>query len=230
MLSDNLYHAGAARRAVAPQPLDEGDMAHSDNRRGTTLDFNMRGSMWAMHEAVARLPRSQPATVEARLRLIEEEQAARDLLVRYTYFYDAGDLEGVMSVFHDDGVLINPRGTYAGKDAIRRNYAFLISLSKIVFHLAPNVLVRVADDYEQAWMTAYYYGIAVAPDGKLIATAGTYADRLAKTGSGWQIIARRITYNFRNSLTPQPPTDMPAAPTPSRAESSRDLVGPGVEM
>jgi ketosteroid isomerase-like protein len=192
--------------------------------------FDMRGPMWGMHEAVANLPRSRPASLEDRVRLLEEEQAARDLLVRYTYFYDAGNLDGVMSVFHDDGVLINPRGTYAGKDAIRRNYGFLISLSKIVFHFAPNVLVRVADDWQQAWMTAYYYGTAVTPDGKLIATAGTYADRLTKTGADWQIIARRITYNFRNFLTPAPPTDIPSAPAPSRAESSRDLLGPGAEM
>jgi ketosteroid isomerase-like protein len=196
----------------------------------TAFEFNMRGPMWAMHGALARLPRARPQGSEDRLRLLEEELAVKDLLVRYTYFYDAGDLDGVMTVFHDDCVLINPRGTYEGKNAIRHNYEYLISLSKIVFHLAPNVMVRVAEDFSQAWMTAYYYGIAVTPDGRLIATAGTYADRLVKTDEGWKIIERRITYNFRNSLSALPPTDMPAAPPPSRIESSRDLVGPGAEM
>src|SRR5688572_12019878 len=66
--------------------------------RETVFDFNMRGPMWAMHGALARLPRALPQGSEDRLRLLEEELAVKDLLVRYTYFYDAGDLDGVMAV------------------------------------------------------------------------------------------------------------------------------------
>jgi ketosteroid isomerase-like protein len=202
----------------------------SNAKRGAPLDFDLHGSMWSLHSAVANRRRASPSSPEARIRLLEEEQAVREVLVRYTYYYDAADLDGVMSVFHDDCLLINPRGTYVGKEAIRRNYGYLISLTKIVFHLAPNVLVRVADDLQQAWMTAYYYGVAVAPDGKLNATAGTYADRLLKTGEDWKIVARRITYNLRNSLAALPPVDLPQAPAPTRAETSRDIVGAGAEM
>src|SRR5215813_5459136 len=93
---------------------------------------DLRGGMWAAHLPVARMPRPVGTTVESRLRLLEDERAVHDVLTRYTHFYDAGDIDGVMSVFHPDCTLVNPRGTYVGREAIRRNYAFLISLSKVV--------------------------------------------------------------------------------------------------
>lgn len=191
--------------------------------------LDLHGPMWSIHHALARTPRRSTSTL-GRQRLIEEELAVKDVLVRYTYFYDGGDLDGVMSVFHDDCVLINPRGTYVGKEAIRRNYGFLIALSKIVLHLAPNAMVRFAEGAKEAWMTAYYYGVAATPERKLIATGGTYADRLVKVKGDWKIIERRITYNFRHTLSPEAPGSFPPAPTPTRKQSSRDIIGPDTEM
>ena len=205
-------------------------MTQMGARDNTLPQFDMRGSMWSVHHALARLARGRRASLEQRLRLVEEELAAMDLLACYTYFYDGGDLDGVMSVFHDDCVLINPRGTYVGKDAIRRNYAFLISLSKIVLHFAPNVAVRIAEDASEAWMTSYYYAVAATKDGKLVATGGTYADRLVKVGGDWKIIERRITYNFRHTAIAEAPGSTPAPPKPTKNESSRDIIGPGAEM
>jgi len=169
------------------------------------------------------------STIEDRLRLIEEERAVQDVLTRYTHFYDGGDVDGVMSVFHPECTLINPRGTYVGADAIRRNYTFLISLSKIVLHLAPNVIVRVSEGAEHAWMTAYYYSIAADKEGMLIGTGGTYADELVKVDGSWRIIRRRITYNFRHTLV-RAPAGEALPPPPTSKESSRDIVGPDWEM
>lgn len=192
--------------------------------------LDLHGSMWSVHHALARSPRPRTTSVVERRRFVEEELAVKDVLVRYTYFYDGGDLDGVMSVFHDDCVLINPRGTYVGHEAIRRNYAYLISLSKIVLHLAPNVLVRFSAGGKDAWMTAYYYGVAATPAGELIATGGTYADRLIKLKGDWKICERRISYNLRHTLSPEPPGDRSSAPTPTRAQSSRDIIGSDTEM
>jgi hypothetical protein len=199
----------------------------SRGARAAATRLNLRGSMWNVHHALASMPRPHADTLEGRVQLLEEEAAVRDVLARYTYFYDGADLDGVMSVFHDDCVLINPRGTYAGKDAIRRNYAFLISLSKVVLHLAPNAIVRVLSDSD-AWMASYYYGLAVAPDRTLNGTGGTYIDHLVKVAAEWKIIERRISYNFRHKLEPEPFVGSP--PEPTRGESSRDIIGPDLEM
>jgi hypothetical protein len=183
--------------------------------------------MWSVHHALATMPRLRGNTPEERLRLLEEEAAVKDVLARYTYFYDAADLDGVMGVFHDDCVLINPRGTYVGREAIRRNYGYLMSLSRIVLHFAPNAIVRLLSETE-AWMTAYYYGVAVTPERTLNGTGGTYIDHLVKHDGDWKIVERRISYNFRHALEPQPPSGRP--PEATRNESSRDIIGPASEM
>lgn len=216
--------------AAKKPPVKKRAAAARGAAKGAAAKPDLRGSMWNVHHAVATTPRPRGATAAARLALLEEEAAVRDLLNRYTYFYDGADVDGVMSVFHDDCVLVNPRGTYVGREAVRRNYAFLISLSKIVLHLAPNAVVRIGSDAKSAWMTAYYYGIAATPDGKLIGTGGTYADRLVKVKGEWKIIERRISYNFRHTLDPQAPGLNPPPPTPTRAESSRDIIGSATEM
>lgn len=199
----------------------------SPTRPSSGQQLGLRGSMWSIHHALATMPHLRADTLEGRLTLLEEEAAVRDVLARYTYFYDGADLDGVMSVFHDDCVLINPRGTYVGKEAIRRNYAFLISLSKVVLHFATNVMVRLLGNTD-AWMTAYYYGVAVAGDGTLNGTGGTYIDHLIKRDGSWKIVERRISYNFRHRLERQPFSGSP--PEPTRGESSRDIIGPAFEM
>jgi hypothetical protein len=79
-------------------------------------------------------------------------------------------------------------------------------------------------------MTAYYYSIAVTDEGQLIGTGGTYADRLVKLKGDWKIVERRITYNFRNTLSPAPPTSHRSPPAPTKSQSSRDILGSAVEM
>lgn len=199
------------------------------NRTSQPAPFDMHGSLWSLHHDMARTPRGDLTSARGLARFAEE-QAVRDVLTRYTFFYDGRDLDGVMSVFHDKCTLINPRGTYIGRDAIRENYAFLISTSKVVLHFATNVLVRLSKDSKEARMGAYYYAIAAMPDGKLIGTGGAYADRLVKDKGEWKIIDRRITYNFRNTLSPEAPPSASLAPRPTRDESSRDILGPDAEM
>jgi len=204
-------------------------MAGPSRSRDGAAQLDLRGSMWNVHVGVAQQPRARLAGAEERLRLLEDEAAVQDLLVRYTYFYDAKDVAGLLTVFHEECVLINPRGTYIGHEAIRRNYLYLMEQSKVCLHLAPNVAVRIAADRSEAWMTAYYYDISATRDGRLIGTGGTYADRLVVVGDAWKIAARRITYNFRHVLTPEAP-GRAAPPTPTKPETSRDIVGPEAEM
>ncbi|OGB91281.1 MAG: hypothetical protein A3G35_09760 [candidate division NC10 bacterium RIFCSPLOWO2_12_FULL_66_18] len=201
-------------------------MNEGQHQEGRTPGFDMRGPMWAIHHKVVSLPIARGSSLEDRLRLVEEELAVRDVLTRYTYYYDGNDLDGTMTVFHDDCLLINPRGTYKGKEAIRRNYAYLMSQRRFVFHYATNVAVRLLDDGLEAWMTAYYYGVDVSGTGVLSSTAGTYADRLVKVEGEWKIIERRITYNYRHVLSPEPPIAAGRPPEPTAVETSRDLIGP----
>jgi ketosteroid isomerase-like protein len=204
-------------------------MTESESRASGKTAFDLLGAMWNVHVGMAATERNTPATLEERVKLLEEESAVRDALVRYTYFYDAKDPDGILTVFREDCVLINPRGTYVGHEAIRRNYVYLMGLSKVSMHFAPNALVRVEPSGHTAWLTGFYHDVSAFADGRLVGTGGTYADRLSRERGGWKIAARRITYNFRHRLTPEaPPAGSP--PTPSKVETSRDIVGPTFEM
>lgn len=186
----------------------------------------LKKSMWGLLQDAARLPWARTSSIEERLRILEEELALRDLLNRYTYFYDGNDLDGVMTVFADDCTLVNPRGTYIGADAIRANYAHLISTRKLSFHNATNVLIRIHDNGE-AFMSAFYTAVGIYRSGSLAMTGGTYADRLKKVNGEWKIAERRITYNYRSRLAAENPLDAAKPPPePSRRETSRDWIGP----
>ncbi|CAN5793207.1 hypothetical protein BH09PSE5_BH09PSE5_46780 [soil metagenome] len=187
-------------------------------------------SMWGLLQDIARLPSKRLQDTEARLQRLEDEVAIRDLLNRYTYFYDGNDLEGTMTVFDDECKLVNPRGTYVGKDAIRVNYAHLISTRKFSFHAATNVIVRFVDGGD-AVMSAFYNSIGIYPSGSLAMVGGTYVDRLSKKSGEWKIIERRITYNHRSRLAAENPFDSPKPfPKGTETESSRDWIGRDAQM
>jgi ketosteroid isomerase-like protein len=191
----------------------------------------LKRSMWGLLHEIARLPRKPASDVETRLQRLEDELALHDLLTRYTYFYDGNDLDGVMTVFDDHCVLVNPRGTYEGKEAIRENYAHLISTRKFSFHAATNIAIRFLDGGNDAVMSAFYNSIGIYPSGSLAMVGGTYVDRLAKKAGEWKIVERRITYNHRSRLAAENPFDAPKPfPKGTVSESSRDWIGRDAQM
>jgi hypothetical protein len=180
--------------------------------------------MWGVHHALARAPRPRPDSIEDRLELIESELAARDVLCRYAYFYDGKDIDGLMSVFHPEAKVVNPRGTYIGADAIRANYEFLMGLFRIVFHYAPNVMVRVLDG--SAWVTSYLLSVGVVGDG-FNANCSSYVARLVRHGGHWRIKEMRITSNVPIDLQRRADAmrGFGEPPEPTEETSSRDWIG-----
>jgi uncharacterized protein (TIGR02246 family) len=138
---------------------------------------------------------------DRQLQALREELDLRDLLTRYAWALDRRDLEAVMSYFHDDCVVVNPRGSYAGREAIRANYEHLMPRGELLYHLTGNVAVQLLGEAE-ATMAAYFFSI-VRSDGADQAVTGTYDDRLVKADGRWQIVERRIAVTFSHTLTPQ---------------------------
>jgi hypothetical protein len=181
--------------------------------------------MWGVHHALARAPRPRPESIEERLELIEGELAARDVLCRYAYFYDGKDLDRLMSVFHPEAKLVNPRGTYVGADAIRANYEFLMGLFRMVFHYAPNVMVRLLAD-GSAWVTSYLFSVGVVGEEGFNANCSSYVARLVHQGD-WLIKEMRITSNVPIDLQRRhdPMRGFGEPPEPTEETSSRDWIG-----
>lgn len=167
--------------------------------------------------------------MEERLELIESELEVRDVLRRYTYFYDGKDLDGLMSVFHPECRLVNPRGTYVGTEAIRANYEYLMGTFRIVFHYAPNVMVRVLDR-EHAWLSSYLFAVGAVGDGddnRVNGNASSYVARLVREGTAWLIREMRITTNVPLDLRRRadPMRGFGDPPEPTEEVSSGDWIG-----
>lgn len=181
--------------------------------------------MWTVFDGLAKRPRSTGATPEQQLALLHEEAEVVDLFRRYHYLYDAGDIDGVMELFTDDCVVVNPRGTYVGAAAVRDNYEYLTRRRRFVIHVGTNTLVRFEQGMREAWLGAFYYATTILPDDTVYAVGGTYADRLRKDDGSWKVFEQRITFNYRADLQRSDPA-MPPPPTATSARTSGDLIEP----
>lgn len=172
--------------------------------------------MWDVFEAVGRSERRHD---------ISDELALRDLQTRYVVALDSGDLETIMSLFTEDAVMINPRGTWIGREAIHSDFEAVVATTRLRFHTFTNTAVRVLNDGHEAWMTAYNTALLVSRDDELTAVAATTAERLTREHRGWQIAERRVTVNIAYELVAKPFTRRSGWPEPSRRETSTDLIG-----
>jgi uncharacterized protein (TIGR02246 family) len=187
-----------------------------------TFNTIARG-LWAPFRWLASRP-VERGTLEQRLQRMEGEQAVRDLLAQYAFSYDSSDVDGVMALFADDAVLVNARGTFAGRQAIDDNYRWVNAQRQAGFHFITNTLVRVDSDGPEAWVTAYFQSWAVDLAGERRALLGTYAMRLVKLAGQWKIADCRITSDISTGQAPGPPPSLIAAdaPAPTSPETSDD--------
>lgn len=163
----------------------------------TAIDLDT-GGIGAL-QAISRLPREPEwATPEVLTHLVREEAAIRDDLVAYGYAYGAMDLEGVLSHFDDDVVIVSPGGVVTGRDVIRRNYEWLFNGWPSARHLWGEVTVRFVSPDEAYRGALIYESHAKTLD---FATA-IDIHHLKKRGGRWKIVKRRITQEGSFKLIP----------------------------
>jgi hypothetical protein len=176
--------------------------------------------MWPMFAAMARNQQSRQGTPQERL---EFDADVIDVFHRYHYAYDAQDLDTLMNLYEEEAVIVNPRGTYEGKPAIRENYAYLFAEAEFMLHYGTNQVVRPGKPTE-AWLGAFYLAFLKLRDIALHMVGGTYLFRLTNRRGEWGVLEQRITANFRSELAPiHIPTGSP--PTPTSPLNSFKLVG-----
>jgi hypothetical protein len=133
------------------------------------------------------------------------EWACTRLINRYTLLNDAGDWEGLVALFTEDGLYARP--TQPGKAIIGREALLETYRSRpadmVTRHVVSNVVVDVESETEARAMSVIllYRGTAPAdaslplhnPTDPLI---GTFKDRLRKTADGWRFTERRGALDF----------------------------------
>jgi ketosteroid isomerase-like protein len=160
------------------------------------------------------------------------ELAVRDAFCRYHYYYDGRDMAGLINLYAPECILVNPRGTYLGRDAVEQSFQYVVAGQGNILHYATNVSVRLDPEPNSALLTAYFLGVASAPGPtgsprELRASGGTYYNRYIKTGDEWLISEQRVTENFRTALSPLALGARGKFPSPSVEESSNDWIGIG---
>lgn len=128
-------------------------------------------------------------------------EAIRRLAAQYNWCLDAGEIEGWVACFTEDGVFScvglpegDPRGgSHKGHDAIRAYHQGHFAINKgRVRHWNWNLLIDV--DGDEATLRCYFnaFGAGRADSAELRFT-GFYRDTLRRTGDGWLFVTREVT-------------------------------------
>lgn len=147
------------------------------------------GPVWEAAERQLARQRNDVMSYEE----LREEMAVRDLCSRFGYALDRGDVDGMMSLFAEDSTLSNPRGTCVGLEAIRADIETHFKAVRRRFHVWSNVVVRLAEGFQQGWVTANFFGVIQADGGLPCAAGGLAADEVVKEAGLWKIRSRSTT-------------------------------------
>jgi hypothetical protein len=140
--------------------------------------------------------------VDSVLRELVDQRQIADLCARYCYALDRTDWGAVRDCFTADPVFIHPGGRVEGADGIVERSRGALRVLDSSQHLLGNVIVQIdSDDPDLASATSYFQAQHVragTPGGDTYLIAGSYADRLMRTGAGWRIAERVQTYLWRD--------------------------------
>ena len=146
------------------------------------------------------------ASIEERLRRLEDLAAINQLFIDYGEHLDAGDFDAYAALFADDGeVLLGPMGRARGRDQIKALMTAALS-DKVgsTFHIVSSP--RVTLDGDRATSTVMWSVVTLAADGLArVSMVGHHIDQLARLDGAWYIQRRKGVVNL--------PSTMPTAQT-----------------
>jgi ketosteroid isomerase-like protein len=157
------------------------------------------GPAWDLAREQLARPRIDDAPIEG----FREGMAVRDLIARYAYAIDRGDIDDLMRFFTDDCVISGPRGTLSGAEEIRAHYEELFVEVPRRFHLWANVVVRMGADFREGRVSSYFYAMLGPKDGPPHSIGGLSVDHVVKRAGRWQIRERSINFDVTAALAPR---------------------------
>lgn len=175
------------------------------------------------HTWAATRPAQRVEALEARVRDLEIELAARQVIYRYAFCYDAGDLDRLVGAYTDDCVVVNRNGTFVGRETVRANYARALAGRSISFHHVGDVYVVPGPDRTDAWATGYLYAMNVK-HGQSGGSMASFAFHLREERGEWKIAESRIHVSGRFSFGEPPKHEAQPPSEPTEPESVRDLL------
>lgn len=145
-----------------------------------------------------------PLSLQDRLDILQ-------LCSRYNKTVDAGDVEGWLSVWTDDGVFETSFGTFKGREALRNFMKFYMSSSKGNRHVSVNPVVE--GDGDAATLACDLLLVRTPGMPSLFAT-GTYTDALRKVNGTWRFQRRKLVLDSMEWMKAMAPRPAPKATPP----------------
>jgi uncharacterized protein (TIGR02246 family) len=175
------------------------------SRAGIEMMNSMRKSILTLllvSAAFGQPPKNK--STEARIQLLEDIEAVRNVLIEYGRTLDARDLAAYSQLFAKDGVWSGGFGTVQGPAAIEEFMKKNIGMAPNTahnYHLLTNFLIDVKGDTATAWSR---WSFVVPTDGKpSIAQSGRYDDTLVREDGRWKF-KRRVVSNDIPAAGPPP--------------------------
>jgi ketosteroid isomerase-like protein len=168
---------------------------------------------------LACTPSADPrvAALEKHVQQLQDQQAVREVLIRYGEYLDARDYAGYASLFAKDGVWTGGFGSATGPAAIQQMLEKNLGkpepgfINKANFHLMTTAVVDVDGDTAKA--RSRYTFFTASPDNRpTVALAGRYIDELVRENGTWKI-KKRTTHGvipYRDGNDPNRPPPPPA--------------------
>lgn len=130
----------------------------------------------------------------------EEQVAITELYARYSSAFDAGDAEGCVELFTEDGIFTVPgRESVVGRDALTQFFRAAVQRSSGTHHIVSNILVeRVSTDRAEG--TAHVLALRVDGETVRLAALGRYHDEFAKVDGHWLVHTRRVESRVPDSV------------------------------
>ena len=135
------------------------------------------------------------AALEKRVQQLQDQQAIREVLIRYGEYLDARDYAGYASLFASDGVWTGGFGSATGPAAIQAMLEKNIGkpepgfVNKTSFHLMTTEVVAVTGDTATA-RSRYTFFTASADNKPAPALTGRYVDEFVRENGAWKIKKR----------------------------------------
>jgi 3-phenylpropionate/cinnamic acid dioxygenase small subunit len=131
----------------------------------------------------------------------EDREAIRELLHRYCYGTDTGDVESWVGVFTEDCLWDGgPFGVCRGRSGLRAMYQQGGDAAKALRHLTLNTLMEVEGN--QARAVSYVLVLATADAGSSVFFSGFYQDELIRSGGRWWIAKRMLRRDMSEMRLP----------------------------
>ena len=154
------------------------------------------------------------ATLEQHVQQLQDQQAIREILIRYGEYLDARDYARYASLFAKEGVWTGGFGSATGPAAIQAMLEEHLGkpepgfINKSNFHLMTTAVIEVHGDTARA--RSRYLFFTASPDNKPTpALAGRYVDEFVRENGEWKIKHRTtngvIPYRDGNDPNRPPP-------------------------